>query len=190
MSDIFDLLEQDVFDSVEEEDSAIERIKSELSNVLEKINFRENRKERAQITSEVKDFIKKEVARIKPIQNVIERTEVVHVPVPSQPKIVEKILQKETVVKEVTKKDDKVYAEEKNVEVLKQEIKDLKDIVERLKAFAFSHGGSGVVKSNDAYIPSNVTPTRNFDASSTSLNEVANVLGSLIQSLKQIGMVK
>lgn len=45
-------------------------------------------------------------------------------------------------------------------------------------------------RSNDAYRPSNVTPSRNYDATLTSLDEIANVLGSLIQSLQNAGVIK
>lgn len=39
----------------------------------------------------------------------------------------------------------------------------------------------------DAYTPSNVTNTRSFDADSTTLAEVADVLGTFIQDLKNRG---
>lgn len=44
--------------------------------------------------------------------------------------------------------------------------------------------------SPDVYTPSNVTTTRTFDATLTSLDELANVLGSLIASLKGAGIVQ
>jgi hypothetical protein len=41
-----------------------------------------------------------------------------------------------------------------------------------------------------AYTPTNVTPDRAFDADSTSLDEVADVLGTLIADLKAYGLLK
>jgi hypothetical protein len=42
----------------------------------------------------------------------------------------------------------------------------------------------------DAYTPSNVTPDRSFNADSTSVDEVADVLGTLIADLKAYGLLK
>lgn len=47
-------------------------------------------------------------------------------------------------------------------------------------------GGS----SPDAYTANNVTTTRTFDATLTSLDEIANVLGSLITSLQGAGIIQ
>ncbi len=44
--------------------------------------------------------------------------------------------------------------------------------------------------SSDVYTPTNVTADRSFDATDTSLDELANVLGSLIQSLKGTGIIQ
>ncbi len=43
--------------------------------------------------------------------------------------------------------------------------------------------------STGAYVVTNVTPTRSFDASSTTVNELAMVLGTLIDDLKQKGIL-
>lgn len=51
-----------------------------------------------------------------------------------------------------------------------------------------SSGGGGT--STDAYTTSNVTTDRSFDATSTSLDELANVLGSLIASLQGAGIIQ
>lgn len=47
-------------------------------------------------------------------------------------------------------------------------------------------GGS----SSDAYTANNVTTTRTYDATNTSLDELASVLGSLITSLKGAGIIQ
>ena len=60
------------------------------------------------------------------------------------PRIIEKVLEKETVIKEVTKKDNKKYADEESLIKLQGKIKELEDMIERLKRFAI-HGGSGVI---------------------------------------------
>jgi len=44
--------------------------------------------------------------------------------------------------------------------------------------------------SSDVYTLTNVTTTRSFDATLTSLDELASVLGSLIQSLQGAGIIK
>lgn len=49
-------------------------------------------------------------------------------------------------------------------------------------------GGGG--SSPDVYTPNNVTTTRTYDATLTSLDEIANVLGSLIQSLQGAGIIQ
>lgn len=49
-------------------------------------------------------------------------------------------------------------------------------------------GAAGSTQSA-AYTPSNVTPDRTFDASSTNLGELANVLGTLIADLQAYGLI-
>jgi hypothetical protein len=50
--------------------------------------------------------------------------------------------------------------------------------------------GGGGGSSSDVYVPNNVTTVRTFDATLTSLDEIANVIGSLIQSLQGAGIIK
>lgn len=50
-------------------------------------------------------------------------------------------------------------------------------------------GGSGG-SSSDVYTPSNVSTDRSYDATNTSLDEIANVLGSLIASLQGAGIIQ
>lgn len=49
-------------------------------------------------------------------------------------------------------------------------------------------GSTGAVRSS-GWTASNVTTDKSFDASSTTLNETANVLGTLINSLKDLGLL-
>jgi hypothetical protein len=46
-----------------------------------------------------------------------------------------------------------------------------------------------MVKSSDAYAASNVTTDRAFDANSTTVEELADVLGTLIADLKGGGII-
>lgn len=56
------------------------------------------------------------------------------------------------------------------------------------KWIANTGGGGGT--SPDAYTANNVTTTRTFDATLTSLDELASVLGSLIKSLQGAGIIQ
>jgi hypothetical protein len=163
--DIFDELaeEIDVFDSVEEEDSSIETIKAELSTMLERFNESRRKADSVKFTQEMKALIKKEIARIKPIQNVIEKTlekqvvKNIHVPVslPPPPKEKPQIVREVRV--EVLKDSDK-YAQKEHVETLNKEIerlreenkqiKELNDAIAQIKEtlpFVGMHGGPGVI---------------------------------------------
>ena len=40
-----------------------------------------------------------------------------------------------------------------------------------------------------AYTPTNVTPDRSYDADATTVNELADVLGTLIADLQAVGLV-
>jgi hypothetical protein len=50
--------------------------------------------------------------------------------------------------------------------------------------------GTTPIVQPDAYTPSNVTPDRSFDANATSIDEIADVLGTLIADLKAYGLLK
>lgn len=49
--------------------------------------------------------------------------------------------------------------------------------------------GTAPTAQSAAYTPSNVTPDRSYDADSTTLDEVADVLGTLIADLQAVGLV-
>jgi hypothetical protein len=50
------------------------------------------------------------------------------------------------------------------------------------------YGATPVAKSS-AYTPSNVTTDRSYDANATTLDEVADVLGTLIADLQNVGLI-
>ena len=50
--------------------------------------------------------------------------------------------------------------------------------------------GSTPVVQAAAYTPTNVTPDRAYDANATSLDEVADVLGTLIADLQLLGLIQ
>lgn len=153
--DIFDLIapDEDVFDDVEQEDSAVENIKKSVAAVLEKFDSRERRNDSRKLSDEIKEFIREEIAKIKPKQNVIERTiekkiiepQVFHV----EPKVVESPPQiiKEVRV-EVEKKDSKKYVEESKYLDLLVKISKLEKQLQETRRMAESpvvYGGAGVI---------------------------------------------
>lgn len=162
----------------------------------------------------VRDYIKGHTQSDSNITELIAR-ELSKLP----PKIITKVLEKETVIKEISKKDDKKYLEQKDLKDLREGLKALEGVIETLKQFAVFHGGGGVIgipppegnngktlqvsnnkpswatvssggSSSQVYTPTNVTPTRSYNAANTSLAELANVLGTLIIDLQGAGIVQ
>lgn len=220
--DIFDVIQpdkEDTFDRIEEEDNAIDRIKKEMETLLERIDSKERRSEKAKLSQEVKEFVKAEIAKIKPVQNVIhtkvEKSLPVQIP---QPQIIEKTIKQEiirpveTKIKEIHVVDDtRVKELQKEIEKLKGELNDLRDrpnivvgggtllpnysnqegktlkvVGGKLDWATAASGGT----SSDQYTVSNVTTDRTLNGSSFTINELANVLGSLIQSLQGAGIIQ
>lgn len=243
VNDIFDLVanEPDVFDDAEStEDLAIQSIKEQLDTVLKKFDEQKRKKENLKITQEIKDFIREQVSKIKPVQNVIEKTfettvvepKIVHV----QPRIIEappapppppQIIKEVRVEVPVEKKDTRKYVEESKYLDLLVKVSKLENQLKETQRMAESPivmpGGSGVIgipapepkpagyvltvnsngkaewkastgggggTSSDIYTPTNVTTDRSFDATNTSLDEISNVLGSLIASLQGAGIIQ
>jgi hypothetical protein len=230
--DLFDIIspDSDVFDGIEQEESSIERLKKEMVSTLEKFDTKERKEQNRRLSEEMKDFIRGEIAKIKPVQNVIEKTiqtKIESVPVHIEPKVVVAPPQiiKEVRV-EVPKKDDRQLVELAQLKALKDEIEalrtELKETRRRADSPVVLPGGSGVIgipppeagadgqvltisnrkaawkaatgggggTSSDAYTPTNVTTDRAFDATDTSLDELANVVGSLIASLQGAGIIQ
>lgn len=153
MRDVFDLIlpdEPDSFDIVAGEDSAVENLKAQFAELLERFDS----KDRKKMTAEVKEFIRAEIAKIKPVQKVI-RTIEKSVPVHLEPKVIEapptppQIIRETRVEVQVPKKDKTIYAEASDIQALKKQIKDLKDEIEKVRHTAesplFMPGGSGVI---------------------------------------------
>src|SRR5882724_4187077 len=99
MKKIFDALEEQ-----EKEQEIMSNFERGLSSLLGKYADRERKTADQKITEDVKSFMKSEIDKIKPIQNVIERKEI---PVPKQKikEIVQEVIAKEE------KEETKQYAE-------------------------------------------------------------------------------
>lgn len=235
MKDIFDEIEEadigDVFESVDAEDSSIDNLKSHLNDVLLKFDDKERKKDREAIKKEFAETLKREIAKIKPIQNtiqnVIEKTIETRVVEPRyiEPKVIKAPPAPPQVIKEVrveVQKPDQKQAQE--IEDLKKKILELAAKLEessknqtpfngmgfrtgkiipslsqqggkyltndgsKLRWATVSAQGGG--SSPDAYTVSNLTTVRTFDADSTSIDELADVLGSLIVSLQGAGIIQ
>lgn len=160
MVDIFDQLavdESDIFDDVSQEENSIESIRSEVAKALDQIDSRERKKEKKQITNELKAFIMDEIAKIRPKQNVIERTiqtkviepKVFHV----EPKVIEAPPPPPQIIREirveVEKKDTKKYVEESKYLDLLIKISKLENQLKETRRIAESPivapGGAGVI---------------------------------------------
>lgn len=231
MTDIFDKIAPDIFDSLEAEDSSVEKLKSQLSDVLGQFDDKTRKKEHAKLKAEFEKTLKEEISKIKPVQHVVERViekQVKPVPVHLEPRIIQAppappqiIRQVKEIRVEVPKPDTRKLVEEKDLKGFKETIANLEQEIKSLKeVLPFLHGGSGVIgipppegspdnnvltvsggkavwkksssggSSSDAYTPTNVVTDRSYDASSTTLNEIANVLGSLIASLQGAGIIQ
>lgn len=149
--DIFDEVaeENDIFSQeISTEESSIETIKDQLSTLLEKYDQKERRSQNGKITSEITALVKSEVSKIKPVQNIIERTieKKIYEPVHVEPKIVASPPQiiKEIRV-EVQKQDFKKYVEEKTLEELRSQVKALTDQLSIMRETLPFMGGSGVI---------------------------------------------
>ena len=156
--DIFDDLADDVQDPFADvettEELAVKEIRNSISELFRKIELKEQRHN--EIIAEIKDLVRSEIAKIKPVQNVIERqveqvvrhehASVVHhtqADLPPQKEIIREIRV------EIPKKETKVYVEESVVSELKKEIEKLRGELEETDRVARSPmvipGGSGVI---------------------------------------------
>lgn len=168
MKDIFDEIaeENDIFSQTQStEESSIEKLKSDLSTMIDRLDMKERKAEKEKMTSEVTALVREEIAKIKPVQNIIERTiekqleqVIKHVQVPV--KLPNPVLPPPQKIKEIIRevrieapKDNKSYAEKSDLskinEDLKKEIDLLKSYVEEMRqttslAMA-AMGGSGVI---------------------------------------------
>jgi hypothetical protein len=155
--DIFDQFEEedlsksDVFDEIDTEDSAIENVKGQVAALLEKFDAKDRKNENRKLSDEIKFFIQSEISKIKPKQNVIERTIEKKIIEPRylEPKLVESPPQiiKEVRV-EVEKKDKTKYVEESKYLDLLVKISKLETQLKETRRMAESpvvYGGPGVI---------------------------------------------
>lgn len=163
VNDIFDRIADeeesvDVFDEVDQEDSSIDNIKNVVNDLLSQFDDQQRKKENRKITEQVKALLKEEIAKIKPVQKVIEKTleketvRNVQVPVHVEPKIIQAPPAPPQIIKEVrveVQKEKPIdlsgYAESKTVNELKTEIADLKLKLKNLAEMLPMIGGSGVI---------------------------------------------
>ncbi len=229
--DIFDLVEEqdkpDIFQEIESEDSAVENIKGQMADLLERFDSKDRKNENRKLSEEMKAFIRDEVAKIKPKQNVIERTiqtkiiepKVFHV----EPKVVEappQIIKEVRVEVQTEKKDKTKYVEESKYLDLLVKISKLEGQIREAKKMAeqplFIPGGPGVIgipapepnpvgyvltvnserkaqwkaatggggASITGYTINNPTTLKTIDLSDFTLDELGQILGSLITDLQ------
>lgn len=150
--DIFDVIspeeQGDIFQDIEQEDTSIDRIKEELLATLEKFDAKERKKEKRELTDELKTFIEQEIAQIKPKQNVIEKTVVRDRPVAFhvEPKIVEappQIIRETRIEVQKEKSDPRIDSLEKQIAELKKELAKTREIAE--DPIVIHGGGPGVI---------------------------------------------
>lgn len=184
-------IQRDIFDEIfEESDIFDEASKSDI--------FDE--------TADISSIVKIEIGKIKPLKQIIER--IIEKPIiktiPSPVVVPPKEIVKETIIREIEKKDNKKYAEEKSIEALKEEILQLKEIL------PFLHGGSGVIglpqpegnngKSlqvvnnqpkwvsiglpSGTFTISNNTPIYTFDPTNSTVDDLYQIVATLIRKLQ------
>lgn len=155
MKDAFDLLVdeiegEDPFRQVlSTEEESVDNLKAQLNDVLSRFDDKARKKEHAQIKAEFQATLTRELAKIKPVQNVIEKTiqtrviepQIIQAPAPKPQKIKE-------IIKEVrieAPKDDRKLVEQDQVDELKGQIEDLKEKLRvNIEMMAYM-GGSGVI---------------------------------------------
>lgn len=197
--DLFDTIELDIFDLVGEDqkfksytappkvsvslsDEIRELIKAEISGLL-----------KAAVADAVKG-IKPHTVETKTIERVVEKS----IPTPEKV-IIKEMVDDSALHKKISKEIKKALDESGPLFVPAPPVipnwSDKADGVvlskqgSQLKWVAQT-GGSGGGTSSDAYTPTNVTTDRSFDANNTSLDELSDVVGSLIASLQGAGIIQ
>lgn len=163
-----------------------------------------------QLTPAIQAYVKN---KIKPTLTPEQISELVISEITKRPSI-EKTIRQEIIKPTVTIKETRIKEDKdlrKEIETLKKELEIFKQILplggSGVLGLPGFEGQSGKILSNDGskptwiaastggsssdtYTPTNVTTDRSFDATSTSMDELANVLGSLIASLQGAGIVQ
>lgn len=194
--DIFDTVNLDIFDSIPDE--------------LRLKEYKEPQKVSVFLTDEIRNLIKSEiramlkeavtdaVKEIKPHTvetKVIERVQEKTIKTPEKVIIRDRLDDKELnskidsmIKKEADKRFDLFIPAPPIIPNMSDKSgKVLSNDGNQLRWIAPTSGGS---TSTDAYTASNVTTDRAFDADDTSLDELADVLGSLIASLQGAGIIQ
>jgi hypothetical protein len=194
--DIFDALSEDIFDTLSDE-KAIRSIFKAL-DIFDDLTKEEIQ---ALTPQDVLNIVKNEILRNPPVQKVIE-----------------KIIEKKVIQLAPPKEKEKPKDEINQIEELKKKIKELEEKIKEprenvnivagmmlpnyssangkvltVQAGALTWGtpaASSGGTSPDVYTPANVTTLRSYDANDTSLDELADVLGSLIASLQGAGIIQ
>ena len=154
--DLFDKVDLDVEDKVIFSDEMRNLIREELASEISKIPI-------GKIITRV---LEREVAKHEKANDSLKAS-VSKDLTKARSDIKNEVAELKTEIEEFEKKIKEKYAELKN---------------QMLSVPQYQFGGYPLA--TEAYAASNVTPTRTFDATSTSLDEVASVLGTLIETLK------
>ncbi len=223
--DIFDeIAEEDPFKDVKTtEEDALTKITSDLMERWEQLSGREHRRDSRQIATEVKDLVRSEIAKIKPTQNIIERkieTKVIQ-PVHIEPRVIQAPAAPPQIVKEIrvevekrdtSKIEASIKSLESQIQALKKEINETREIADKPIIVPFNPGGSGVIgipapepnpvgyvlTINDqkkaqwketggtlsGFTVNNGNTLQTFDVTDTTLDELARVVGTMITQLQ------
>lgn len=168
-----------------------------------------------ELPSLVRSYVKQQTKNIRTLSPK-EVSELIDAAISSIPKPkAERVIEKTEVIKVVPKKDSVKYAQQSEIDVLKEQIKKLRKLIEEKdKEIAVQYIGTMIPNFNgqegkalivqngqlawgeagssgipETYTMSNVTTRRTMDANDTSLDELADLVATLIQDLQSIGFV-
>jgi ribosome-associated translation inhibitor RaiA len=196
--DVFDRIELDIFDRIDapklKEYVAPPKVSVSLSDeIRDMIKSEIGRLIKDAVMDAVKD-IKPRTVETKTVERVVEKS----IPTP-QKVIIKDKLDDQDLHKAIEKKIKKAlddhgpmfvpappvipnWADKADGVVLSKKASQL--------VWVTPTAGGGGGTSSDVYTPSNVTTTQSFDANNTSLDEIADVIGSLIVSLQGAGIIQ
>ena len=207
MSELLDDLDLTEFESLVDSEEKNEEL------ILQQKVAEEMKAFKSKLVEELTLFLKKEITKIKPNTRVIERviqSPKMEVIKPEPQKVIEKTIVREKQI-DVSKFVDISKLEElkKLIDGLKEQIRkepDVKVVGDMLPNYS---GSSGKVLSNDGnqlkwvtaasgsasgssevYSVSNVTTRRTLDADDTSLDELSDLVCTLIQDFQAVGLVQ
>jgi hypothetical protein len=211
MTDIFDrITKKDIFDRLQERDNSEKELDSVIKTLSDSIKktIKSNQyvpppdKNMDEEVSKRLPNMDHEVFRRLPNFEKLKNDIIKSIPQPYIPDIpylvreeikkhpqkpVERVITKET-VHEVKVEQSPLKIDPQEVrKAVEKDFKALKDDLDKIKETLPMIGGSGVkgLPNLESYSISNFTPTRQLDASSYSMDELANFIGTLIQDLKR-----